>query len=105
MSWLGGLFYLSQTVKSIKILVLNQCFEHALYANSMQIHLIKKGAQELIILKPFVYMAERGGFEPPLRFRKHAFQACAFSHSATSPYNDFLLAANVYNQNLDFSVF
>lgn len=29
--------------------------------------------------------AERGGFEPPLRFRKHAFQACAFSHSATSP--------------------
>ena len=29
--------------------------------------------------------AERGGFEPPLRYRKHAFQACAFSHSATSP--------------------
>ncbi len=30
---------------------------------------------------------ERGGFEPPLRFRKHAFQACAFNHSATSPDN------------------
>jgi hypothetical protein len=29
--------------------------------------------------------AEREGFEPSLRFRKHAFQACAFSHSATSP--------------------
>ena len=30
--------------------------------------------------------AERVGFEPTLRYkRKHAFQACAFSHSATSP--------------------
>jgi hypothetical protein len=29
--------------------------------------------------------AERGGFEPPLHYCKHAFQACAFSHSATSP--------------------
>ena len=29
--------------------------------------------------------AERVGFEPTLRFRKHAFQACAFNHSATSP--------------------
>ena len=38
--------------------------------------------------------AERGGFEPPLRFRKHAFQACAFSHSATSP---FLLDGEISN--------
>ena len=31
-------------------------------------------------------MAERGGFEPPIRFcRIHTFQACAFNHSATSP--------------------
>ena len=30
--------------------------------------------------------AERVGFEPTLRYkRKHAFQACALSHSATSP--------------------
>ena len=29
---------------------------------------------------------ERQGFEPWLRYeRKHAFQACALSHSATSP--------------------
>lgn len=31
-------------------------------------------------------MAEGGGFEPPIRFRRiHTFQACAFSHSATPP--------------------
>ena len=29
-------------------------------------------------------LAERKGFEPPKRFRLHAFQACALSHSATS---------------------
>ena len=30
--------------------------------------------------------AERGGFEPPNRFRRlHAFQACLFSHSSTFP--------------------
>ena len=30
--------------------------------------------------------AERGGFEPPIRFwRIHAFQACLLSHSSTSP--------------------
>ena len=37
--------------------------------------------------------AERGGFEPPLRFRKHAFQACAFSHSATSPILFFMIVS------------
>ena len=31
-------------------------------------------------------MAERLGFEPRRRFRLHAFQACAFDHSAISPY-------------------
>lgn len=36
--------------------------------------------------KPWRRMAEGGGFEPPLRYkRKHAFQACALSHSATLP--------------------
>ena len=31
--------------------------------------------------------AERGGFEPPKRFRRlHAFQACLFSHSSISPW-------------------
>ena len=30
--------------------------------------------------------AERGGFEPPIRFwRIHAFQACLLSHSSISP--------------------
>src|SRR5574337_810044 len=44
-------------------------------------------------------MAERVGFEPTLGFPKHAFQACAFSRSATSPVsfqqrlNDYLLMA------------
>ena len=32
-------------------------------------------------------MAEREGFEPSIRdYRIHTFQACAFSHSATSPF-------------------
>ena len=30
-------------------------------------------------------VAERGGFEPPLAFTNHAFQACALNHSAISP--------------------
>ena len=31
-------------------------------------------------------VAERGGFEPPIRFwRIHAFQACLLSHSSISP--------------------
>ena len=30
-------------------------------------------------------LAEREGFEPSIRCRIHTFQACAFSHSATSP--------------------
>ena len=34
----------------------------------------------------YLYYAERGGFEPPNRFRRlHAFQACLFSHSSTFP--------------------
>ena len=33
-----------------------------------------------------VLNAERGGFEPPVRAKRtHAFQACAFDRSATSP--------------------
>ena len=33
-----------------------------------------------------MFIAERGGFEPPKRFRRlHAFQACLFSHSSISP--------------------
>src|SRR5690606_13300353 len=32
------------------------------------------------------FLADRGGFEPPIRLsRIHAFQACAFNHSATCP--------------------
>ena len=31
-------------------------------------------------------MAVREGFEPSKRCRLHTFQACAFDHSATSPY-------------------
>ncbi len=44
---------------------------------------LKRGQlNEIFQLSP---SAERGGFEPPLHFCKHAFQACAFSHSATFP--------------------
>jgi hypothetical protein len=32
------------------------------------------------------YLAEKGGFEPPLGYYpKHAFQACDLNHSSTSP--------------------
>ncbi len=49
---------------------------------------LKRGqVKEIFNLSP---SAERGGFEPPLRYRKHAFQACAFSHSATFPYYSLL---------------
>ncbi len=34
-----------------------------------------------------VGMAERGGFEPPIPYDIHAFQACALGHYATSPEN------------------
>ena len=34
----------------------------------------------------YLIMAEREGFEPSLGYKpKHAFQACAINHSATSP--------------------
>ena len=36
---------------------------------------------------PYIYFAEGGGFEPPIRFwRIHAFQACLFNHSSISPF-------------------
>ena len=41
------------------------------------------------------FIAERGGFEPPLRYRKHAFQACAFNRSATSPNFKFAKISNL----------
>ena len=35
---------------------------------------------------PFIHFAERTGFEPANQFcRLHAFQACLFNHSSTSP--------------------
>ncbi len=46
-------------------------------------------------LLPSFYSAERGGFEPPLRYRKHAFQACAFNRSATSPDFKFAKISNL----------
>src|SRR5471032_3432106 len=34
----------------------------------------------------FESLAERGGFEPPIGYEPiHAFQACDFNHSSTSP--------------------
>ena len=38
-------------------------------------------------LNPALNPAERTGFEPANRFcRLHAFQACLFNHSSTSPF-------------------
>ena len=45
-----------------------------------------KKVQTTIKFCLYLYYAERGGFEPPNRFRRlHAFQACLFSHSSTFP--------------------
>lgn len=44
-------------------------------------------------------MADWGGFEPPIRFRMHAFQACALSHSATDP-NLLILTFFAHNVRL-----
>jgi hypothetical protein len=41
---------------------------------------------------PHEKLAERVGFEPTLGFPKHAFQACAFSRSATSPFFQFQIS-------------
>ncbi len=36
--------------------------------------------------EPFLYLAEREGFEPSIRYsRIHTFQACSFDHSDISP--------------------
>ena len=36
--------------------------------------------------RAYLFMAEKEGFEPSIRCRIHTFQACAFDHSATSPF-------------------
>src|SRR6185369_10174313 len=43
-------------------------------------------------------LAERVGFEPTIRCRIHAFQACAFCRSATSPWSFPPLAKEVAQQ-------
>ena len=41
------------------------------------------------LLIVFLFFAERTGFEPVIRFwRIHAFQACLFNHSSTSPFSN-----------------
>ena len=42
-------------------------------------------------------MAERKGFEPSIGFPIHAFQACAFDHSATSLQKKLLSQGRNYN--------
>jgi hypothetical protein len=54
---------------------------------------------------PFMYCAERKGFEPPIHFRRiHAFQACSLNHSDTSPFrfdceNTYLFSYSTFNTN------
>ena len=46
--------------------------------------------------------AERGGFEPPNRFRRlHAFQACLFSHSSIFPFTFSWCKSNIFILNSD----
>ena len=50
-------------------------------------------------------MAERGGFEPPIPYGIHAFQACALGHYATSPdvQIDFLDLQVSWEPNISFN--
>ena len=51
--------------------------------------------------KSFI-LAERGGFEPPIRCRIHDFESCAFNHSATSPIKSII--PEVYTRGMEDSV-
>ena len=45
--------------------------------------------RDFVLKKPITFVigfAERKGFEPPIRCRIHAFQACSLNHSDTSLY-------------------
>src|SRR5665213_4427618 len=46
-------------------------------------------------------MAERQGFEPWIPCGIHAFQACAFSHSAISPRSSYLFEGNTIVPAMD----
>lgn len=46
-------------------------------------------------------MAERGGFEPPVRQdRTTAFEAAAFNHSATSPQKESAVVAQLLGRKI-----
>ncbi len=47
-------------------------------------------------------LAERRGFEPPVRFRTHAFQACTFDHSDTSPSVGLHIILIYFTRNCNF---
>lgn len=50
-------------------------------------------------------VAERGGFEPPIRCRIHDFESCAFNHSATSPYQSPTLILTEYTKDMEETIF
>jgi hypothetical protein len=47
-------------------------------------------------------MAVREGFEPSIRCRIHAFQACSFDHSDTSPIEAQILLVSMPKSNAFF---
>ena len=76
-----GLFY-DKKLQAFRTTKINSVIAEIARVSS-SLGVVEKG------LPPFLWgqslFAERVGFEPTLRFRKHTFQACAFGHSATSP--------------------
>ena len=49
-----------------------------------------EGQKILLSVGYILLLAEKAGFEPAVRYyRTHAFQACTFSHSVTSPFYVF----------------
>ena len=54
--------------------------------------------QDICSIKKAPHYAERGGFEPPIRFRRiHAFQACLFNHSSISPFHILLVKIECFS--------
>ena len=80
------------------------CHSHFGKVNRPQSQSFRRIRKETLFSSVFlIKMAERGGFEPPVRcWRTHAFQACTLSHSDISPKGNLLL---IYYQNFARVIF
>ena len=75
-----------QCAKQVKNVQKCACVQFDIY---LKYNDLSSYVSPISIRKSIIYVlifAERRGFEPLIRFRRiHAFQACLFNHSSTSP--------------------